>query len=197
MTVTASEAVMALAVAVETWGGKRRTPPAVDLYGSDGLTGCALEVLGLRDLVPYAGRDHRAALWHVCHTAPALGEALGAQARDLLSYAQELEVAGHPWHFCLARARGKLADLMIEQVLAEETTRADVAPVTAEQVTLPDTVQVVHLARPRDDGREPCPARSPAIQLAANFAVSFGCGEVAGHADLLGSPYHAWLLTWG
>jgi hypothetical protein len=188
VTVTRQEAVMALAAAVETWGGKRRTPPAADLYGTDGLTGCALEVLGLRDLVPHAGRDHRAALWHVCHTAPALGEALGAQAGDLLNYAQELEVAGHPWQFCLSRARSRLA----EQAVVEEATRADVAPVTAEQVTLPDTVQVIRLARPRDDGREPCPATSPAIQLAGNFAVSFGCGDVADHP----AEQHAWLLTW-
>jgi hypothetical protein len=192
VTVTRQEAVMALAAATETWGGKRRTPPAADLYGPDSLVGCTLELLGLRDVVPWSGRDARAALWHVCHVSPALGEALGSQAGDLLNYAQELEIAGHPWHFCVSRARARLADAAV----AEEASRADVEPVTAEEVTLPDTVQVVHLARPRDDGREPCPAKSPAIQLAGNFAVSFGCGEVAGHADLLGSPYHAWLLTW-
>lgn len=188
MPVTAAEALLALEGAAETWGRRRKTPGDVDLLGTHALTGCALEVLGLRDLIPQGGRERRAALWHVAQTAPELGRALGAEGLEVLNYAQRYEHAGHAWNHCIIRTREHVAEMAVQA----EAVRPDLTPVRAEQVHLPDSVQVVTLRRPRTDDNEPCAAASPAVQLVGGLAVSFGCGDVADHP----SENHAWVITW-
>lgn len=181
----AAAALLALEAACETWGRRRRTHPKADLLGKDGIVGCALEVLGLADLVPE--HNPRSYLIDVAGVTPLLRDALGFEAIVVLTAALEADATGAPWQSCVHRARERAADLAVE---AE--ARADLAPVRAEEVRLPDSVQVVTLRRPRTDDHQPCPAASPAVQLVGGLAVSFGCGDVADHP----SENHAWVITW-
>lgn len=183
---TAAEAVLALEAACETWGRRRRTPAHADLLSTEGLVGCALEVMGLTELIP----EHhpRAYLLDVAGPFPPLREALGTEALIVLIKANEADRDGHPWNQCLRRARDAAAELA---VATEAVTRPDDVPVASETVRLPDSVQVVTLRRPRTDDLDPCMAASPAVQLAGGLAVSFGCGDVADH-----SSDHAWVIRW-
>lgn len=182
----AAAALLALDAACETWGRRRHTAPEADLLGPEALVGCAIEVLGLADLIPE--HEPRAFLLDVAGVNPPLRDALGFEAIIVLNAAIATDRSGHQWSHSVRKAREAAADLAV----MDEAARADLAPVRSEHVRLPDSVQVVTLRRPRADDKPPCMAESPAVQLLGGIAVSFGCGDVAEHP----SENHAWVITW-
>lgn len=115
-----TEVVAAVAAAVKTWGGHRRTPTDADLLGKESLTGCTLEVLGLTDLIP-AGPARWALIRRVRPGSP-LAEILDRDAARLLNIACELDTKSARWSRILLRLRNVSAD--IATVPDREDTRA-------------------------------------------------------------------------
>jgi hypothetical protein len=104
-----TEVVAAVAAAVKTWGGHRRTPTDADLLGKESLTGCTLEVLGLADIIP-AGSPRAVLQFRAAPGSP-LAQILDRDAARLLDVACELDAASARWSRILLRLRTVSADI--------------------------------------------------------------------------------------